>query len=297
VSEGAEVYCSPECARGEDSFGGEVLVVPGTRRALVGGRCAVHEEIPALIICGRCARRACAACIIEEPDGDFCSLACARGTTRVRRRRLVLPWVVVAGTLAIASVLLFYPDSTPPATEPPAVAVEPPDPPSPPLPLPPSEPPPAPAAVEEPRPEPLPVVERTSEVPAPPPPRKIEAPPAPKASPPEPATRPTPPVAEEATPRMDRLMKEALLRIRVARPEFGQLADAYGSLGDDPAAVERFLADSARVERLLLEAHAIYSDLVEEVPEPGVLRRRLGELDDLLVALRSAADRVAARLR
>lgn len=104
VSAEAGIYCSADCAASRDAWGGgraEVLVVPGTRRALVGGRCAVHEEIPALVLCARCTRRACAVCIVETPSGAYCSLACSKGSpVRGRVRAAVLAALGVAALFA-----------------------------------------------------------------------------------------------------------------------------------------------------------------------------------------------------
>lgn len=285
VSAEAGIYCSPDCAASGDTFGpergGEILVVPGTRRALVGGRCAVHEEIPALVLCARCTRRACAVCIVETPSGDYCSVACSEGTAPAQRGRRLVAAVLLVGAVAAAAFLAFRrPPEPPPVALVEQPAAEPVDA---------IEPQPLPPVVEEPRPEPPPppVPE-----PPPPPPVRVELP-KPVPSPPREVQGP----AEEPIPPVDRRLAEALVRLREARPAFERLAEAYGSLGDGRTALDRFLAESARVEGLLLEAHAFYSEVVDQVPEPAVLRRRLGEIDSLLLALRIAADRASARLR
>ncbi len=200
----------------------EPLVVPSTRRAMIGSSCAAHPDTPALGLCPKCGKAFCGACAVETSWGTFCSMGCsvAQGgeaptEAPAARKRLPAEVLAVAAVVLVVGAFIAIRAATKGEPEPQPIAVvapikpepakPPPMPPKPevakPVPPPPPPPKPEPPKPEVAKPEP-PKPEVAKPVPPPPPPPKPE-PPKPEVAkpvPPPPPPKPEPPKPEVARP-------------------------------------------------------------------------------------------------
>jgi len=82
-----------------------IVVLAGTRRALLSNSCFFHPDTSAIVLCAKCRNPICTLCAKESPEGLTCSPSCGIPDLAGVRERRKVAMINVALTVAILLVL------------------------------------------------------------------------------------------------------------------------------------------------------------------------------------------------
>jgi hypothetical protein len=308
--------------------GSTLILIPGTRRAVMSSSCYFHPDTSAIVLCSKCRSPICSICAKESPEGLSCSPECGPpdpvGDREKRKFTLFNIGLAVAVFLVLAGGVLLLNATRQPEI---SIALAPiPAPVEIPVPVPVEkkiEPPaPTPAPVELPKPEPIKVELPPAKVEPPPvkvepPPAKVEPPPPPvvvevpkpehpppPVEPPKPEpvvvkvapvvvppAPPPPPPARELTPlEMD--LKWAAALLREATPLLSEVTEAMHPEWKPGSDLTALASKLTTVDIKLKQAREIYAGRMKDAPNPALLGRRIDAITEVLEGLQAGFDRI-----
>ena len=91
-------------------------------------------------------------------------------------------------------------------------------------------------------------------------------------------------------------MVDAAGLIREATPIYQEIAGAMDSLPADKATLRALVMKAERVNVKLRDARILYASVKADAPDPAVLDRRMGQLDELLAAVQECVRKIRERL-
>jgi hypothetical protein len=315
--------------------GSTLILIPGTRRAVMSSSCYFHPDTSAIVLCSKCRSPICSLCAKESAEGLCCTPDCGPADPVGDRERsnavLFNIGLGVAVLLVLAGAVFIFGSALqrePVLAVKPAAAEEPvpaPEAPKVETPVPAPEPPPA----EPPKPAVSPV-ERPEPVKIEPPPAKVEPlqakvalplpvkvevpkpepPPPPVAEPPQPeplvkivpvaAVLPPPPPPPPPPPLKEPTQLEHDLRcaaalLRESTPLLAEVAQAMHPEWKADADLAALSSKLTTVDMKLKQAREIYALRRKDAPDPALLGRRIDAITQVLEALQLGFDQIRER--